>query len=139
MSKDEKLSITLSSAHGYSDVQIQKRILSVRGKQVMLDRDLAELYGVSTKVLNQAVKRNLNRFPDNFMLQLSPEEMNELVTHCHLHGVLHSLLGVRKRSLERGIKKTDFHKSVRAVVADLFLPYTVVCALILFEPFKHHV
>ena len=82
MSKDEKLSITLSTTHGYSDVQIQKRILSVRGKQVMLDRDLAELYGVSTKVLNQAVKRNLNRFPDNFMLQLSPEEMNELVTNC---------------------------------------------------------
>lgn len=48
----------------------------------MLDRDLAELYGVSTKVLNQAVKRNLNRFPDNFMLQFSPEEMNELVTNC---------------------------------------------------------
>ena len=56
--------------------------MSVRGKQVMLDRDLAELYGVSTKVLNQAVKRNLNRFPDNFMLQFSPEEMNELVTNC---------------------------------------------------------
>ncbi len=82
MSQDEKNGITLSPTHSYSDIQIQKRILSVRGKQVMLDRDLAELYGVSTKVLNQAVKRNLNRFPDNFMLQFSPEEMNELVTNC---------------------------------------------------------
>lgn len=82
MSQDEKNGITLSPTHSYSDIQIQNRILSVRGKQVMLDRDLAELYGVSTKVLNQAVKRNLNRFPDNFMLQFSPEEMNELVTNC---------------------------------------------------------
>ena len=49
------------------------------------------------------------------------------------------MCGDNQYILERGIKQTDFHKSVRAVVADLFLPYTVVCALILFEPFKHHI
>ena len=46
---------------------IENLILNIRGKQVMLDRDLARLYGVETKVLNQAVKRNLERFPEDFM------------------------------------------------------------------------
>lgn len=48
----------------------------------MLDRDLAGLYGVSTKVLNQAVKRNIKRFPEDFMFQLSRQEKAELVTIC---------------------------------------------------------
>ena len=56
------------------DSDIQDLIYVVRGQQVMLDRDLATLYGVETKVLNQAVKRNINRFPDDFMFQLTPEE-----------------------------------------------------------------
>ena len=49
---------------------IRSRILTVRGVQVMLDRDLAELYGVQTKVLNQSVKRTIERFPERFMFQL---------------------------------------------------------------------
>ena len=53
---------------------IQDLIYVIRGQQVMLDRDLAALYGVETKVLNQAVKRNINRFPDDFMFQLTQEE-----------------------------------------------------------------
>jgi hypothetical protein len=61
---------------------IRARILTLRGAQVMLDRDLAELYGVPTKALNQAVKRNLNRFPAEFVFILTPKEMNELVTNC---------------------------------------------------------
>lgn len=51
------------------------RIFLIRGRKVMIDRDLAELYGVETKALNQAVKRNINRFPLDFMFQLSKEEM----------------------------------------------------------------
>lgn len=58
------------------------KILMVRGKKIILDRDLAELYGVSTKVLNQAVKRNKDRFPDDFMFQITREEKQELVTNC---------------------------------------------------------
>jgi len=54
--------------------QIERKILLIRGQKVMLDSDLAELYGVSTKVLNQAVKRNRARFPDDFMFQLSAAE-----------------------------------------------------------------
>ena len=54
---------------------IRSRILTIRGVQVMLDRDLAELYGVPTKRLNEQVKRNARRFPDNFMFQLTKEEL----------------------------------------------------------------
>lgn len=53
---------------------IQSKIYEIRGQKVMLDRDLAEMYGVETRVLNQAVKRNLNRFPFDFMFQLTSEE-----------------------------------------------------------------
>ena len=53
---------------------IESRILTIRNQQVMIDRDLAEMYGVETKVLNQAVKRNSNRFPDNYMFQLDEKE-----------------------------------------------------------------
>lgn len=53
---------------------IQSKIYTIRGQRVMLDRDLAEMYGVETRVLNQAVKRNLERFPSDFMFQLSNAE-----------------------------------------------------------------
>ena len=61
-----------------ADDTIKSRIFTIRGMQVMLDRDLAELYGVSTKALNQAVKRNIRRFPDDFMLQLRKEDVENL-------------------------------------------------------------
>jgi len=54
--------------------QIESMIYLIRGHKVMLDSDLAELYGVETKVLNQAVRRNIDRFPQDFMFQLTPEE-----------------------------------------------------------------
>jgi len=62
--------------------EVASRILLIRGEKVMIDADLAELYGVATKVLNQAVKRNSERFPDEFMFQLSPTEKDEVVTNC---------------------------------------------------------
>ena len=61
---------------------IENKILVIRGQQVMLDRDLAELYGVETRVLNQAVKRNIERFPEDFMFMLETFEKNELITNC---------------------------------------------------------
>ena len=57
---------------------IQKKIYEIRGKQVMLDFDLALLYGVETKVLKQGVKRNIRRFPVDFMFELTQEEFNSL-------------------------------------------------------------
>lgn len=56
------------------DETIIRKIYVLRGQKVMLDRDLAELYGVETKVLNQAVKRNIQRFPQDFMFQLNKKE-----------------------------------------------------------------
>lgn len=57
---------------------IEQKIFVVRGKRVMIDRDLAELYGVETRVLNQAVRRNPQRFPVDFMLSLSREEIRRM-------------------------------------------------------------
>ena len=57
---------------------IENLIHVIRGKQVMLDRDLARLYGVETRVLNQAVQRNIERFPEDFMFQLSKDEVESL-------------------------------------------------------------
>ena len=54
---------------------IRNKIYEIRGQRVMLDRDLAQLYGVETKVLNQAVRRNLERFPDDFMFELTMVEV----------------------------------------------------------------
>lgn len=60
---------------------IEKRILIIRGQKVMLDADLAELYGVTTKRLNEQVKRNYERFPEDFMFQLTAEETENLRSH----------------------------------------------------------
>ena len=54
--------------------KIQTSIYTIRGEQVMLDRDLSQLYNVETKVLNQAIKRNIERFPERFMFHLTQEE-----------------------------------------------------------------
>lgn len=70
---------------------IKDKIHNIRKQQVMLDRDLAELYGVETKVFNQAVKRNIKRFPENYRFQLNENEKNQLVTNCDwLNSLKHS-------------------------------------------------
>jgi hypothetical protein len=69
-------------ANRISTEVIAARIFEIRGKRIMLDRDLAWLYGVATKVLNQAVRRNKERFPGDFLFQLTKAERNELVTNC---------------------------------------------------------
>lgn len=60
---------------------IQSKIILIRGEKVLLDRDLAELYGVETFNLNKAVKRNMNRFPDDFMFTLNKKEWEALKFH----------------------------------------------------------
>jgi hypothetical protein len=62
--------------------QIEEAILFIRGQKLMLDTDLAGLYGVSTKRLNEQVTRNRDRFPDDFMFQLTAEEKSEVVANC---------------------------------------------------------
>lgn len=60
---------------------IEQKIILIRGKKVMLDKDLAMLYGVETKALNRAVKRNIERFPEDFMFQLTKDELDNLRFH----------------------------------------------------------
>ena len=61
---------------------IRSRIFAIRGVQVMLAPDLADLYQVETRVFNQSVKRNIKRFPDNFRFQLTKDELDEVITNC---------------------------------------------------------
>ena len=82
--------------------RIENKIFLIRGKRVMIDRDLADLYGVETKVLNQAVRRNKKRFPLDFMFQLNKIEMENLKSQF----VTSSWGGVRKLPLaftEQGV------------------------------------
>ena len=74
---------------------IQNKIYEIRGQRVMLDRDLAKMYGVETKVLNQAVKRNLKRFPDDFVFQLTFQELQNWKSQSVTSNSIK--MGVRKR------------------------------------------
>ena len=64
------------------DISIKDKIFVIRNTQVMIDKDLAELFGTTTKAFNQAVNRNIDRFPSDFRFQLNETEKNELVTNC---------------------------------------------------------
>ena len=68
--------------HIVSQGTIENKIVLIKNRKVMIDRDLAHLYGVPTKALNQAVKRNQGRFPSDFMFKLTQSEKNRLVTNC---------------------------------------------------------
>ena len=83
--------------------QIKNKIFFIKGQSVMVDRDLAELYGVETKVLNQAVKRNIGRFPDDFMFRLDIEETSELVTNCDRFALLKHSSALPYAFTEQGI------------------------------------
>lgn len=72
----------MSKELAISQKHIESRIFSIRGNQVMIDRDLAEMYQVEVKRLNEQVKRNIERFPESFRFQLTEGEKNELVANC---------------------------------------------------------
>jgi len=83
---------------------VEQKIYLVRNHKVMLDRDLAELYGVETRVLNQAVRRNISRFPEDFMLSLTREEIMNLSQIVISSGIKHAPsvfaipVGIRNRN-----------------------------------------
>ena len=66
----------------FPQLSVESRIFTIRGVQVIIDKDLAELYGVSTKRLNEQVRRNINRFPSSFRFQLTADETAEVVANC---------------------------------------------------------
>lgn len=106
---------------------VAQRILLIRGQKIMLDADLAELYGVPTKALNQAVKRNCERFPDDFMFQLSAEEKTEVVTNCDHLARLKFSPGLPYAFTEHGaLMLGNVLKSERAVEVSLLVVRTFV-------------
>ncbi len=105
--------------------RIEKKIFLSRGKKVMLDRDLAELYEVSTKALNQAVKRNIERFPDIFMFQLTKKEKDKLVTNCDRFKLLKHSSSLPYAFTEQGVAMlSSVLKSKRAIQVNIQIMIT---------------
>ena len=128
--KTEDLSLIHSSDESSSCRTIEQMILNIRGCQVMLDRDLASLYGVETKVLNQAVKRNIERFPDDFRFQLTKEEClrSQIVTFKYLpyafteNGIAMLSSVLRSRTaIEMNIRIMRAFTSIRHIIAYHFV------------------
>ena len=101
---------------------LQQRILVLRGECVMIDSDLAELYGVTTKRFNEQVKRNPERFPVDFMFQLTPEEKKEVVAKCdHLNKLKFSPHLPRVFTEHGAIMAASVLNSPRAVEMSVFV------------------
>ncbi len=106
---------------------IEQRIFLFRGEKVIVDRDLAELYQVTTKVLNQAVRRNNDRFPDNFMFQLTEREKDELVTNCDRFETLKHSTSLPLVFTEQGVAMlSGVLKSKRAIQVNIQIMNTFV-------------
>ncbi|MGA9363620.1 MAG: ORF6N domain-containing protein [Bacteroidota bacterium] len=106
---------------------IEQRIFLIRGEKVMIDRDLADLYQVQTKVLNQAVRRNTERFPEGFMFQLSKQERDELVTNCDRFGMLKHSTSLPRAFTEQGVAMlSSVLKSKRAIQVNIQIMKTFV-------------
>jgi hypothetical protein len=101
---------------------VQSKIMVIRGEKIMLDRDLAGMYGVSTKALNQAVTRNIERFPPDFMFRLAPKEKDELVTNCdRFHSLKHSSVMPRAFTEQGVAMLSSVLKSQRAVEVNILI------------------
>ena len=107
--------------------RIHQRIFLLRGDKIMLDRDLAELYQVPTKVLNQAVRRNIERFPSGFMFQLTKKERIELVTNCDRFESLKHSSSYPLAFTEQGVAMlSSVLKSKRAIQVNIQIMKTFV-------------
>jgi hypothetical protein len=96
--------------------------LLIRGEKVIVDADLAEFYGVPTKALNQAVRRNMDRFPADFMFQLNRNEKMEVVTNCdHLKKLKYSPVNPLVFTEHGALMAASILNSVRAVEVSLFI------------------
>jgi len=101
---------------------IQQRILLIRGEKIIVDADLAEAYGVTTKALNQAIRRNQDRFPEDFMFQLTKEEKLEVVTNCdHLQKLKFSPVNPHVFTEHGTIMAASVLNSPKAVEVSVFV------------------
>lgn len=107
----------------YDARAVESRILTIRGQRVILDRDLAALYGVPTFRFNEAVKRNRRRFPDDFAFQLTRQELTDLISQIAISSSGHG--GVRKRPwafTEHGaVMAANILRSERAIQMSVFV------------------
>ena len=102
--------------------KIEKRILLIRGEKVIVDADLAQFYGVPTKRLNEQVKRNKDRFPQDFMFRLSSEEKSELVANCDHLEILKYSKGLPYAFTEHGaIMAASVLKSQKAIEVSIYI------------------
>lgn len=102
--------------------RIERSILLIRGHRVMLDADLAELYGVSTRALNQAVKRNRSRFPSDFMFRLTKIEKEEVITNCdHLQKLKFSPAFPNAFTEHGAIMLASVLNSQKAIAASIYV------------------
>tara|TARA_B100000315_G_scaffold143133_1_gene132109 strand:- start:219 stop:749 length:531 start_codon:yes stop_codon:yes gene_type:complete len=102
--------------------KIQNRILLIRGEKVIIDADLAEFYGVPTKRLNEQVKRNKDRFPEDFLFQLSVKEKAEVVANCdHLSKLKYSKTLPFAFTEHGAIMAASVLNSKRAVEVSVFI------------------
>ena len=106
---------------------VTQRIFFIRGQKVMLDADLAEFYGVATKRLNEQVKRDKDRFPEDFMIQLTNDEKQEVVANCdHLSGLSFSY-HLPIAFTEHGVAMlASVLKSKRAIEMSVFIVRTFI-------------
>ena len=101
---------------------IQQRILLIRGEKVIIDADLAEAYGVTTKALNQAIRRNSDRFPSDFMFRLTKEEKDEVVTNCdHLEKLKFSPVNPHVFTEHGAIMAASVLNSAKAIEVSVFV------------------
>ena len=102
--------------------RIEGAILEIRGERVMLDYDLVAVYGMTTKALNQAVKRNRDRFPEGFMFELTLDEKDELVTNCDRLAALKHSSSIPYAFTEHGaVMLASVLRSKRAVDVSVFV------------------
>ncbi len=102
--------------------KIQQRILLIRGEKVIIDADLAEAYGVTTKALNQAVTRNAARFPPDFVFRLTPAEKQQVVVNCdHLENLKFSPVNPRAFTEHGAIMAASVLNSTRAIEVSVFV------------------
>lgn len=115
-----------------SQDDIARLIMNISGKQVMVDRDLATLYGVETKRLNEQVRRNVERFPERFRFQLTKEETDKLVANCDRLNMLKHSTVMPYVFTEQGISmlSTVLHSKIAiAVSIKLWMPL-LACAVL---------
>ena len=107
--------------------RIEQCIFLIRGEKVMLDRDLAELYGVETKRLNEAVKRNNERFPEDFMFKLDKSESDQLVANCDRFRSLKHAVSTPYAFTEQGVAMlSSVLRSKQAVEVNIAIMRTFV-------------